>query len=88
MLKENGEVRTTKEEEDVNIEQQLLEHISEHASSLGIASVDAGDGLVCNVMTGVGGPCWVGRAGCIGQRAWGWGCVLGEGGFSRGRERD
>ena len=51
MLKENGEVRTT-EEEDVNIEQQLLEHISEHASSLGIASVDAGDGLVCNVTDG------------------------------------
>ena len=51
MLKENGEVRTTKEEEDVNIEQQLLEHISEHAASLGIASVDAGDGLVCKVMT-------------------------------------
>ena len=51
VLKENGEVRTTKEEEDVNIEQQLLEHISEHAASLGIASVDAGDGLVCNVMT-------------------------------------
>ena len=36
-------MRTTEEEEDVNIEQQLLEPISEHAATLGIASVDAGD---------------------------------------------
>ena len=34
--KETGEVRTTEEEEDVNIEQQLLEHVSEHAATLGI----------------------------------------------------
>ena len=42
---------TKKEEVDVNNEQQLLEHISERAASFRIASVDAGDGLVCNVMT-------------------------------------
>ena len=47
--KKTGEVRTTMEAEDVNIEQQLLEHTSEHAASLRIASVDAGDRLVCNV---------------------------------------
>ena len=46
---------STEEEEDVNIKQQLLEHISdssEHAASLGIASVDAGNHLVCNVTDG------------------------------------
>ena len=45
-------MRTMEEEEDVNIKQQLLEHISELAASLGIASVDAGDRLVCNVTDG------------------------------------
>ena len=52
MLKEDGEVPTKKEEVDVNIEQQLLEHISERAASFRIASVDAGDRLVCNVTDG------------------------------------
>ena len=50
--KETGIVRTTEEEEVVNIKQQLPEHISEHAASLEIASVDAGDRLVCNETDG------------------------------------
>ena len=36
------------EEEDVNIKQQLLEHISEHVANFRIACVDAGENLVCS----------------------------------------
>ena len=50
--KETGEVLMMEEEEDVNIKQQLLERISEHVASLGIACVDAGENLVCSVTDG------------------------------------